>query len=67
VARLRAFGVFTREPRTFTADEVNFLRASRASRMRCAASPRSIELDRTFAIGERRRIARALHDERCRS
>ena len=62
-APLGALGVFSREPRRFGADEVNFLRAianvlyGAIERAQMAQRVRDIRND------ERRRIARALHDE----
>src|SRR3954469_19007208 len=58
-----AFGVFTREPRTFTADEVNFLRAIANVLSSSIERGGAAQRIREARDGERRRIARALHDE----
>ena len=58
-----ALGVFSREPREFDADEVNFLRA--IANVLHSAIERAQLAQRLHDVrdAERRRLARALHDE----
>lgn len=58
-----AFGVFSREPRRFDADEVNFLRG--IAHVMHSAIERAQVARRLANVrdAERRRLARALHDE----